>query len=283
MKSKKEVQKRLKYYESFQKEEGKGTYSFYNLKECMGHIALEKVLKHYTSKKKVRIFLESEMKKKAESLKTHKANLRGWGDGMEIHEFLWVLEKKVGDYFDQNDNFRVSNTLKKKEERKKKKERQLQYVILSNKPRKDLPYPENKVLLSGLNKEIKETYLHEKIHENIYRLFRITSRIVIMCFIYNDYILVKSFCMSLHKKRTFGYYFCQFLHFVFDFVSYFDPIEHLLSYWDNLHWAQCTEFDIKQEIRKDAMVGKRFLRDKYNSGDDFEVYLILDKIIFYIE
>lgn len=102
MNSKKEVKKKLEYFESFGHNH---SYPMTAFKECMGAIALTKILKHYTSKKEVKIYIEKKLKENSKSVQENSANMRGWADGFFIQHCLWVLEAGVDDYFDKEDNY----------------------------------------------------------------------------------------------------------------------------------------------------------------------------------
>ena len=110
MKSKKQVRERLEFFKSFG---NNGSYPFNCFTECMGAIALEKILKHYTSKKEIRKYIERKMEENSKSVQQNRANMRGMADGLFIKHCLWVLEKKVDDYFDKEDNYIETEELSK--------------------------------------------------------------------------------------------------------------------------------------------------------------------------
>ena len=102
MKSKKEVKEKLDYFNSFGND---GSYRMKYFSECMGSIALTKILKHYTNKKELKEYIEKKLMENSKSFQKNKSNLRGGADGFFIKHCLWVLDANVDDYFDKDDNY----------------------------------------------------------------------------------------------------------------------------------------------------------------------------------
>lgn len=88
MRNKRQVRKKLEFYESFGEN---GHFPFIYFKECMWAIVLKRVLKLKNYNKKV---ITQQLKELITNLEENKANLRGLADTFELQAYLWILKKK---------------------------------------------------------------------------------------------------------------------------------------------------------------------------------------------